>query len=79
MTRVAVQAAGVWMGQCLCAAPQLQTQSPRDTATAAQINTPPPPRSQDENHTSFWSQFNKKKGQAAHYIGPIWVREQMQM
>ncbi len=69
MALVAVQA-GVWMGQCLCAALQLQTQSPRDTATAAEAKHPP--CSQDENHTSSCSG-------AAHYVGPIWVREQMQM
>lgn len=59
MARVAVRG-GVCTAQRLCAAVQLQTQSPGDTATTARLNT----TTQVER-----SGLKEKNDQAAHYMG----------
>lgn len=61
MAWVTVQA-GVWMGRCFCAAVQLQTQSPGDTATTTQRNA--------TTQVECWG-FKKKKWPSSSLRGPF--------
>lgn len=70
----AVQA-GVCRGRSLCAAPEAPDTKPPGHSYRSTANHPPVA---GVEATQLPAQ-EKKNDQAAHYVSPIWVREQMQM